>query len=860
MKVQGSYKSVVLGVSQQVPHERRSGQMWEQVNMISDPVRGVSRRWGSVFLDSREVLGSEMSEQDMKAAVNLYREAEYTCDGRDLLVLYAKGDTRPYGLPPVMAYDITNKRALGVQGEGALYEALKANGASSRVNIGRFLYMSVNGHATTFRTESRIRAPLEQKAGTVWVRQGNFSREYKFTVVKPDGTTQDFSYTTPPSTYPGALDTSDIPIPNVPQKPPNGGDNWAPSQEELQKYQKELAEYNKAISNRTNEYNTAVTNWIGEATAKMQPQAIAWDLATQLTAAGYPAVGAAGAYVIWGNASGIADVVVTENSDGTYMRAVVYQVDSVDALTPKHSVGVVVKVAAKKQDQKDAYYMESFRKSADNDWFTDVIWRECAGVTTVPESIFLHCWADNDTLFLGSSPEGLNAMAPGAQAPAYEHSSVGDTLSSPAPGFFGKPINYLGVFQDRMLISSGAVVFASRPGDYLNWFRKTVLDVQDDDPMEMYALGSEDDTIFWDTTFDRNLVLFGRKNQYIIPGRQTMSPKSPYIQIMSRIKDTVLAEPKASGSYVFYGKDTSVKGSIHQIQIGAVSDSSDSYEVSQALDSYLKGRPLQLVTIQSPNNVVVRTTDYNYGLYIYTYLQNMNGGERVFDSWSRWEWPKELGMCVGMCDDDGALIVFKLRNLGGKTVMQAERFSFETEIPATGYLDCNQPLSLDTPRTSNRAAHYIQGHSHFLLGSSMDKIDSNMSWWQDDIASLRTGFITDAYVIPTSPYMRDRDDNPILTGRLTLGSFKVSVEQTAGIYGTVETADRTYPMVDYGGRLLTRKSNQVGRVPLVDTSLSIPVFREIREFKLTIMARDWLPLTINGLEWSGQWFNNTQRV
>lgn len=860
MKVQGSYKSVVLGVSQQVPHERRSGQMWEQVNMISDPVRGVSRRWGSVFLANREVLDRELSEQEMKAAVNLYREAEYTCDGRDLLVLYSKGDVRPYGLPPVMAYDITNKKALNVRGEGALYESLKASGASSRVNIGRFLYVSVNNHNTTFRVEQRIKGPLESKTGTVWVRQGNFSREYRVTLVKPDGTTKDYAYTTPPATYPGALDTSDIPIPDVPQKPEGSGNDWAPSQADLQKYQKELAEYNKAISNRTNAYNTAVTNWIGEATAKMQPQYIAQELARLISADGYIHVVADGAYVCWGNESGIADMVVAENSDGTFMRAVVYQVDSVEALTPKFAVGAVVKVSAKKQDQKDAYYMEAFRKSADTAWFTDVIWRECAGVNTVPESIFLHCWADNDTLFVGGSAPELNAMAPGAAAPGYEKSSVGDQLSSPAPGFFGRPINYLGVFQDRLLVSSGAVVFASRPGDYLNWFRKTVLDVQDDDPMEMYALGSEDDTIYWDTTFDRNLVLFGRKNQYIIPGRQTMSPKSPYIQIMSRIKDTVLAEPKASGSYVFYGKDTSVKGSVHQIQIGAVSDSSDSYEVSQALDTYLRGRPVQLVTIQSPNNVVVRTTDYNYGLYIYTYLQNMNGGDRVFDSWSRWEWPKELGMGLGMCDDDGALIVFKLRNVDGKTLMQAERFSFETEMPANGYLDCNRPLTLDTPRTADRAAHYIQGHSHFLLGSRMDKIDNNMSWWQDDLPHLRTGFVTDAYVIPTSPYMRDRDDNPILTGRLTLGSFKVNVSQTAGLHGIVETANRAHAMVDYSGRLLTRKADQVGRVPLVDTSIPVAVYREIREFKLTIKARDWLPLTINGLEWSGQWFNSTQRV
>ena len=50
-KVSGSYESVVLGVSEQVPQDRRSGQHFEQVNMISDPVKGLARRHGSVMRD-----------------------------------------------------------------------------------------------------------------------------------------------------------------------------------------------------------------------------------------------------------------------------------------------------------------------------------------------------------------------------------------------------------------------------------------------------------------------------------------------------------------------------------------------------------------------------------------------------------------------------------------------------------------------------------------------------------------------------------------------------------------------------------------------------------------------------------------
>lgn len=48
---EGTYKSLLEGVSQQTPQERRDGQLGEQINMVSDKVAGLRRR-GGVLLDS----------------------------------------------------------------------------------------------------------------------------------------------------------------------------------------------------------------------------------------------------------------------------------------------------------------------------------------------------------------------------------------------------------------------------------------------------------------------------------------------------------------------------------------------------------------------------------------------------------------------------------------------------------------------------------------------------------------------------------------------------------------------------------------------------------------------------------------
>jgi hypothetical protein len=47
----------------------------------------------------------------------------------------------------------------------------------------------------------------------------------------------------------------------------------------------------------------------------------------------------------------------------------------------------------------------------------------------------------------------------------------------------------------------------------------------------------------------------------------------------------------------------------------------------------------------------------------------------------------------------------------------------------------------------------------------------------------------------------------------------------------------------------------------VETVLaSLPIGRNNEEYRLTLGSVLWAPLTIAGLEWTGQYFNNTRRT
>lgn len=864
-RVGGSYESVVRGVSEQAPQDRRSGQMWEQVNMISDPVRGLSRRHGSQYMNST-LLPIMATNTELMIDSEQMKVKEFSVNAKDYDLIYSKNKLDK--LAPLYVYGKDDNLWLPVEGHGPIWSAILANGVASMTNIGRFMYIAARGYQPTFDTVNEVEADDAAKNITIWIRNGDYARKYSFQYTLVDGRQFTATVETPTSSYPGALDTSWIPVPGIDM---GGNPNADEISRRLAVFNQQMANYNKQVADVTNNYNSAVTQWIGTASAAIQPPAIALKLAQAIIAqVGGAGIQADNQYIMMNQNMLIKSGSVIDGGDGTYMRAVVLSTDDPTNLTPICWYNKVVKVKPKSAGGKDTYYVRAEAKNTgDGRGWGEVTWREYTGVKTVPKTAFGIATIVNDKFILTSSPEEMDTVLGVTDTPKFQASSVGDQISSPVPAFLRKPINYLGTFQDRLLVGTGSTIFASRPGDYLNWFRQSVLSVADNDPVEMYALGSEDDIIYWDTSFDRNHIMFGRKYQYLIPGRALLTPKNPTIQIMSRIEDAIEAEPQASGNFVFYAKDTTAKGSLHQIQIGATSDSSESYECSQQLDKYIAGKPTQIMCMTAPFNILMRTRGYQNGFYVYTYLDSMQGGERLFDGWSRWEWDERLGSCVGVNKHQGDVLCYTVRKGAGDDVwLVADKFSFETDIPDVPQLDSwrsatvwdTAPLWWHAGLVECSAIAYRNTHEYYLLGSPLKGVDNNIPEWRDDLAHLTVGVQFPAYVIPTSPYLRDKNDKAIINGRLTLGSLSVAVSNTGGMEGNITTADRTTKMASFDGRILSRQGNRVGRAPVNDTTIMIPIYKEIREFKMTLSALTWLPLTITGMEWVGQWFSNVRRV
>lgn len=215
MKASGSYASLVHGVSEQVPQQRRPGQVTEQVNMLPDPVTGLTRRHGSRFQAESALDIDPDSIAAMVADTANWRTFEYSNNGNDIVVL-VRHAAKPASseLPFLLVYNRTTKAFLDYQRPetDTFLDAVEAGGVSAITSVGKFVFMAGNTTVATSTSTDLWGTTDNQRNSVVWIRGGAYSRKFTVSVTKMDGTNVSFEYETPTSSYPGTLDTTGVPI------------------------------------------------------------------------------------------------------------------------------------------------------------------------------------------------------------------------------------------------------------------------------------------------------------------------------------------------------------------------------------------------------------------------------------------------------------------------------------------------------------------------------------------------------------------------------------------------------------------------------------------------------------------------
>lgn len=903
-KVQGTYSSVVRGVSQQAPADRLEGQHAEVVNMISDPVRGLVRRNGMV-LENTDMVEMEATDAEKAQAVEdamTFRTYAYRAGGIDYDIVYRSreriGGPSQAHMPLMVMYDRTwdlEKFIPVKQGTAdAALGAYIAGGISALTSVGEYVVFAGNTVAASQSVVKVWDTVNNRRQGSVWIRGGGYSRTYTIKATyAATGNTVTASYTTPTAQYPGTLNFSGIT--DDPSTP----------------------EYQAAVNNIQAAYDTAVNQHTATAAAAIVPAAIAANLLASLHAQLWPTSHASleESTILLAGASSLH---VTDGGNGEFIRETLAEKTTVDTLPIIAHFGYVVKI---EPPGADPYYMEAIAASAPAPGqapYGRVIWRECPGERQVPVSSLAMGLLHKGTFYLGSSPAALAACilehtSEVVDVPVFPSSKCGDTVTSEPPHFYGRNITMLAMAQDRLLIGAGGTVMMSQRGDYFNFYRTTTLTVPDSDPIGVFAVGSDNDTIRKVTAHEMNIFVHGDKRHYLIPGRAPLTPATASMGVMWEVDNAAGSQPVSNGANLFIAKEELQVGATRllQVQPGLYQDIPKLEDVSQQLRDYINGFPAEIVAFLNPGMVFIRTdyvqkSRYGFprtrknGIYVYQYTDQ--GDERIVDAWGSWEWSEHLGRALGIAPagfgDTLRIYTFVHGTNGAGTPVRAInvlRASIRPDPTGLPYLDGmtvadqNQTTGLYTPAAAPevKAQVFTSPGAQFsyeepLIGHDPNVVlpdgpdwsvgDTNptvvdplrwvgvQGWLQEflDTYGVQTpermdaifsGLVFHAYVELTNPFIRDGEGKADTMGALKLTRMHVTTTRTAGLRATWKDYDGQVTVQDYSGDYSQINYKQ-----------SLFIGRDTRYVQVRVAAATWLPLTINGITWQGNWHSEKVKV
>lgn len=837
-KVGGTYPSIVNGVSEKQPQHRLPGQTTRQVNMLSDPVHGLVRRRGTRYAARIAASLSEAARAEL-ANMDVF---DFTMKGKEYALLYRRRARENTGTPFAFLYDKTDEHFVPITYENSTWvDDLIAGGASSVVAMGDYVYIAGNTNIPTAVQENLWDVEENHNKLGVWFRTGKYSTTYKVRLIREDGTFMEKEYTTKPSAYPEVLDTSDIEfyLPGTTDPDP---------------------EYQKHVNDRVNEYNGNVNAWTKEAAEDIVPENIAEQLAEAFNLEGVFVTPVENGGLLFDDEEFV-DIEVDDGGDNTTVYAVGQMITDATRVTKYHFHGKIVRVQPSGGGADEAYYLEARLENGETSGHGAVAWYETAGVSAEITGFVSQLIVHEGAGYVARDGAGLTSIAPtSGDHPEYKVRVTGDGLTAPLPWFIGKPITMLAAFQDRLIVGTENYVNASKAQDYLNFFRGSVLTTADNDPIEIFAHGSEGDVLRHSVLYNGNLVIFGERQQYGISGDSLFTPRSPLIRAISANRNAVDARPMTSGNFIFYAQHGYVGTTLHQLRVGSINGQETiTDELSDDLGNWLNGTPVQIVPLTAPNVVMFRTEGHLQDFYLYQYVDDKNDGRRHQGAWHTFEYHEALGTVLAVSSYRKSALVFSARD--GYVVCDVA--SFDGAPYEQPYVDSRVPfadrdeIAVDEDEAS---AVVGPGHEALLLGTPMDRYDEFIAQLADAEPFLVYGVVSPALVTPTNPFPRDQNGQAVLDGRMTLNRVSADVEDTGGFVADVESSSGVTRTTDFSGRILGNSMNLIGRQPTFTGQLNISVGREVRDCSYTIRSKDWLPLRVTGLAWVGQLFNHVRRV
>jgi hypothetical protein len=211
---------------------------------------------------------------------------------------------------------------------------------------------------------------------------------------------------------------------------------------------------------------------------------------------------------------------------------------------------------------------------------------------------------------------------------------VGDEDNAPPPSFLERTLEDIFFYKNRLGLLSGDNVIMSETGEYYNFWPTTVTDVLDSDPIDVAVDSNKAVYLSHAIPFNKELLLFGGKAQFILSASKALSPKDINIQQSTAytVNDKVI--PLTLGPNVFFVTDTEASSIVREYYVVPDTANNTAANITAHCPSYIPNGLIKL-TGSEKFDMLFAIDGTDNTIYVYNYY--WQGEEKAQSAWHKWQ-------------------------------------------------------------------------------------------------------------------------------------------------------------------------------------------------------------------------------
>ena len=558
------------------------------------------------------------------------------------------------------------------------------------------------------------------------------------------------------------------------------------------------------------------------------------------------------------------------------------EADTISDLPVVCDGGKVVKITGGEESDYDDYYVKFVRLGdPDSTGFGEGSWVECSATPwdakqleplTMPH-LLIRRQDDASGTVTGTANLYYFEWAPANIPPdindgdGWDARAAGDDITNPDPPFVGQRLTDIFFYNNRFgVLTNDQSVCLSGVGRYFNFWRTSLLNLIDSDPILTNVGDTATSTLRFAVPFSRELVIFGDRSQYSMSSSGVFGPRSVSIDKISEYTSGALAKPVALETTAVFACSSDAGEQIWQLfRQDEVSYSAT--EASEAIQGVLGSSIIHLAA-SSVSGMIAAVTE-NGKLYIQNYFRS--GAQLIQQAW--WEVTIQDSSGIGHVDFMGNTLRVSLLKKGltdphcavvdinfdavSPVHMDYELSSTDLSV-APNYVSGTDLTQYTLPYRASDTTQvkFFDGNTPVAIESISSGSTSTDVWLQGNTTATdyTIGLVFDFSVVIFSPQLKvpttAGGTAPLRSSRITVTKMDIA-HQTSDTFDVV-VASAYRPDKTYRSSGFILGQNSLEALEGTEGVFSVPIHQPVDDLEITITDSTPGRLALESIEWELQ--------